>query len=140
MEIYLWLVYQFGTDATRPGCKGIRVPGLCNHYHSPSLTIIYCILTWILHVFIRLLSTSLNSLSSTLMLSLFFLSFFLFSAQVLAFHFSFNPPSECDDIGLTWTGALTSSRVPSAVLNPHFQEGPRRSSYISSLYEISTCC
>jgi len=42
------------------------------------------------------------------MLSLFFLLFLLFPAQVLAFHFSFNPPSECDDIGLTWTGALTS--------------------------------
>jgi len=38
------------------------------------------------------------------MLSLVVLSFMLFSTQVLAFHFSFNTPSECDDIGLTWTG------------------------------------
>lgn len=56
------------------------------------------------------------------MLSLFSLSFFLFSTQVLAFHFSFNPPSECDDIGLTWTGVLTS-RVSSAIFNHIFRRG-----------------
>jgi len=31
-------------------------------------------------------------------------SFLLVSAQVAAFTFTFNPPSECDDLGLTWTG------------------------------------
>lgn len=33
-----------------------------------------------------------------------FLSFYFFWARVAAFTFTFNPPSECDDLGLTWTG------------------------------------
>ena len=37
--------------------------------------------------------------------------FILCSTQALAFHFSFNPPSQCDDLGLTWIGAFPSSRI-----------------------------